>query len=1019
MGKMGFEPRHSVEQVKYYTALLAAEASYKRNSIASYREETNQYIDHAQRTVTVRGREVSTFAPFRDKLSALQTMTFGQMAILGAIVPALVLGLLFYGKEVLIATIAIIIVFYLGDLLLNFLLSMQTLSKSDEEQIRDEVVDSLADADWPRYTILCPLYREAKVVPQFVRGMQALDYPSDKLQVLFLTEEDDVETRDAIRAMYLPCHFKVVRVPAGEPRTKPRACNFGLLYAKGDYIVIYDAEDIPDPLQLKKAVLTFARQGPDVACVQAKLNFYNPGQNLLTRWFTAEYSLWFDLTLPGLQRAKLPLPLGGTSNHFRAETLRALGAWDAFNVTEDCDLGLRLAHYGLKTAMLDSTTYEEANSSVKNWLRQRSRWIKGYMQTYMVYMRHPLRYLQPGHLREFLALQLIIGGKTAVLFINPLMWLLLAIYILFRPLVGNAYQTLFPIPILYMGTLCLVFGNFFYTYAHLVACIKRRQYSLIKSTLLIPIYWVMTSMAAIIALYQFIFKPHYWEKTQHGLHTSTSTLSSGISWVTEALELEETLQMETSMLEVTELLPRVSAAKALESVGAVQVSALSGASSKPSLIPSATEKVKVVKVLQKAERASIERLSLRLPERPPAWQKWLKDSWLIATFVTACIASIASLCYFFQTHQILLYGDAYAHMLIARRLFDNATPGLAQLEGVWLPLPYLLMLPFIWNDYLWQTGLAGSFVSMPCYVISAVYLFLAARRLTRDSRVSFVGTLLFILNPNILYLQTTPLSELVLIATMTMACYHFLSWAQDDNPKQLILTAAGTFLATVTSYDGWFLFLTLLVLIAIIGWIRHRCWTHIEGGLLVFSTLGSLGIGLWLLWCGTIFGDPFYFQRGPFSAQAHLLYTYHDLWQAIRYYLIDAIDTLGPILFVLTVIAVLVFVLRRRISPDMLATLAFLAPFAFYISSLYSGQASLFLPQAVPANAPYHLFNARYGAVVVAPAALFLSTLAGRWSTLTGRWSTRVSLATIGQVVLLIAIVVQAVLTAYGGIIRV
>ncbi|HAG99178.1 MAG TPA: glycosyl transferase, partial [Ktedonobacter sp.] len=157
-------------------------------------------------------------------------------------------------------------------------------------------------------------------------------------------------------------------------------------------------------------------------CVQAKLNFYNPYQNLLTRWFTAEYSLWFDLILPGLQQAKLAIPLGGTSNHFPTQILRALGGWDAFNVTEDCDLGLRLSRYQMETVVLNSTTYEEANSKFKNWIRQRSRWIKGYMQTYLINMRRPWRYLRPGRLREFASLQLVIGGKTAFLFLNPFLW---------------------------------------------------------------------------------------------------------------------------------------------------------------------------------------------------------------------------------------------------------------------------------------------------------------------------------------------------------------------------------------------------------------------------------------------------------------------------------------------------------------------------------------------------------------------------------------------------------------------
>ncbi|HBE27105.1 MAG TPA: glycosyl transferase [Ktedonobacter sp.] len=515
------------EKVKSYTTWLAVDS--RRNTLSSNQEGISKYIDDAMEPVMVGEQEVRPFAPFRRNLSALQTTTSRQRLILKVIGLVYALGLLFYstvGLEIIIATVTL---FYIGDLLFYFFLSMRVLEQSTQEQIDDEVVHALADADWPRYTILCPLYHEADVVPQFVWAMQAFDYPTDKLQILLLTEEEDFETHKAIQEIQLPHHFKMVTVPVGEPRTKPRACNYGLLQATGDYVTIYDAEDVPEPLQLKKAILTFANHGSDLACVQAKLNFYNTEQNLLTRWFTAEYSSWFDVILPGLQKLGVPLPLGGTSNHFRIDLLRKVGAWDVFNVTEDCDLGLRLGNHHLKTAMVDSTTYEEAASQVKNWLRQRSRWIKGYIQTYLVHMRHPLDYLRSRRLNEFLTLQLIIGGKPAILFVNPLMWMLLATYILFHTFVVNAYHTLYPMPILYMGTICLVFGNFTYMYIHLIGCMKRGRYNLVKWTLFMPIYWTMMSIAAYFALYQLVFKPHYWEKTLHGLHLRTSSSSSRIT----------------------------------------------------------------------------------------------------------------------------------------------------------------------------------------------------------------------------------------------------------------------------------------------------------------------------------------------------------------------------------------------------------------------------------------------------------------------------------------------------------
>ncbi len=524
------EPTTNIhDQVSYYTQWLVADASH--NTSSKVQEETNHYIKEALTTVTVAGREVTLFAPFRYAFSALRVITPIQAVVLSIIVLACALGFFLFHLGMAVAIIALLTVIYLSDLILTFILSVRTLNLSAEEHIDEVVVHALANAKWPRYTILCPLYREVEVVPQFVQAMQSLDYPADKLQILFLTEEDDASTRLAIQAMNLPPHFSIITVPDGKPRTKPRACNYGLLQATGDYIVIYDAEDVPDPLQLKKAVLTFANHSENMACVQAKLNFYNAKQNLLTRWFTAEYSLWFDLTLPGLQKLGVPLPLGGTSNHFRTSLLRSLGAWDAFNVTEDCDLGLRMAYYGFKTAVLDSTTYEEANSQVKNWIRQRSRWIKGYMQTYLVYMRRPQVYLKRERLAEFLSLQVFVGAKTGVLLINPFMWALLLVYIVLRPV--NLFHTLFPGPVLYMAVTCLIFGNFFYMYSHFIGCMKRGQYDLVKWTFLIFIYWGMASIASFMALQQLILKPHYWEKTRHGLHLQTAGTSPGITLVTE------------------------------------------------------------------------------------------------------------------------------------------------------------------------------------------------------------------------------------------------------------------------------------------------------------------------------------------------------------------------------------------------------------------------------------------------------------------------------------------------------
>jgi hypothetical protein len=324
------------------------------------------------------------------------------------------------------------------------------------------------------------------------------------------------------------------------------------------------------------------------------------------------------------------------------------------------------------------------------------------------------------------------------------------------------------------------------------------------------------------------------------------------------------------------------------------------------------------------------------------------------------------------------------------------------------------MLPFIWNDYLWRTGLAGSFSSMLCYVVAAIYLFRSARRLTQDNRASFVGTLPFIVNPNVLYLQSTPLSEIVCVATTVMACYYFLAWIQDDHPKYLVGMAASTFLATLSRYDGWGLFLILLVLLVLVGWVKRQRWVQIEGALLIFGSLGSLGIGLWLLWDAVILGDPFYWHDYLFSGTADTrFYTYNNLWQSMSSYMTLSMITIGPILFVLTTAAVVVFVFRHRLAPTMFGGVAFLAPFSFYILIFFVGQDTIYLPGIGPANTWHYLWNVRFGVQTVAPLGLFLSILAMPWST-----TKRAHLWTaIQQIVLVIVIGIQAMLTAYGGIV--
>jgi cellulose synthase/poly-beta-1,6-N-acetylglucosamine synthase-like glycosyltransferase len=367
--------------------------------------------------------------------------------------------------------------------------------------------------DWPVYTILLPVYRETSVLRQLVRGIERLDYPPDSLDVKLLVEEDDTEMIEAASAMALPSYFDICLVPDVGQRGKPRACNYGLSRARGEFLVIYDAEDRPEPDQLKKSVLAFAQADSSVVCLQAKLNYFNRPHNLLTRWFTAEYSMWFDQMLPGLQSMDAAIPLGGTSNHFILERIDEIGGWNSYNVTEDADLGMRIYLMGWQTAVLDSTTYEEATSKLGNWVRQRSRWVKGYMQTYLFYMRHPKQMLERMGVRTFSIFVLFFGMGTLCLLINPIYWLLTVAWFTTH---WSGIEAVFPRPALYLGTLGLFIGNAAFTLTAIAGCFGRRNYGDVKWMLLFPIYWILMSVAAWKGFIQLLYKPSYWEKTAHG-----------------------------------------------------------------------------------------------------------------------------------------------------------------------------------------------------------------------------------------------------------------------------------------------------------------------------------------------------------------------------------------------------------------------------------------------------------------------------------------------------------------------
>jgi hypothetical protein len=414
----------------------------------------------------------------------------------------------------LLAANCALMAFYLVVVGYKLVLIHLSLGESRSLEISDAEVAALDERTLPPYTVLVPLYREAKTLPRLVERLAGLDYPQDKLQVILLLEEHDAETRSAAAALELPAFIRPLVVPRSPPQTKPKACNLGLAHATGELLVIYDAEDRPDPDQLKKAVIGFRKSGGLVVCLQARLNFYNKRQNLLTRLFTLEYSMWFDLFLPGLSDMNVPIPLGGTSNHFRTDKLRELGGWDPFNVTEDCDLGIRIARDLYETRMIDSTTWEEACSHPRHWLRQRSRWVKGYIQTWLVALRRPFGLVRRTGWGGALAFHVMVGGTFVSLLVNPVYWTLTLLWFAWR---WEPLSRFFPFPVILWALVCLFAGNVAFIYATLLAAYRRGYFDLVKYGLLIPFYWMLMSAGAWKGALQLLTRPSYWEKTRHGL----------------------------------------------------------------------------------------------------------------------------------------------------------------------------------------------------------------------------------------------------------------------------------------------------------------------------------------------------------------------------------------------------------------------------------------------------------------------------------------------------------------------
>ena len=365
----------------------------------------------------------------------------------------------------------------------------------------------------PQVSILVPLLREENIAARLLEAIAAMDYPAALLDIKLVLEEDDVITRAALPAATLPPGVEIVTVPTDALRTKPRAMNYALNFCRGEIVGIYDAEDRPDPAQIRAVVEHLQNAPPDVACVQGYLDFYNTGKNWLSRCFTLEYAIWFRVILKGVQRLGIPIPLGGTTVFFRRGVLEKIGAWDAHNVTEDADLGMRLARYGYRCEMVSSTTWEEATFRVRPWIRQRSRWLKGYAITWATHMRSPRALLRDLGWRGFIGFQvLFLGAITSYLSI-PLFWLLWTATAGF----DLAFWNTLPQPLMVGFFASMITGQAVMLSIAVIAARDSGRPGLVPWVLALTFYWPLGAIAAYRAVAEIFTKPFHWHKTEHGM----------------------------------------------------------------------------------------------------------------------------------------------------------------------------------------------------------------------------------------------------------------------------------------------------------------------------------------------------------------------------------------------------------------------------------------------------------------------------------------------------------------------
>ena len=458
-----------------------------------------------------------------ERLTAERRLSLGQVIVGVVLLASIAAGLLLNSLDTLRVINGVFLAFW--SLFVGLMLVVLPFA-SMRYRMPSKFIEIL-ERDLPTYTIVLPVVREKDNLKPLVEAIKQLNYPAKLLQAILLLEEDDPETIEAVNRLDLPQYFEDLVVPAGGPKTKPNAMNFGLGQATGENFVVYDAEDRPESNQLRDAVWALRNSAKNVVCAQARLYFWNRTDSWITNFYWSEYVMHFEWVLAGLSKLKLVPPLGGTSNHFKTEALRKvaisqdklpfksdgyIGGWDPWNVTEDADLAGALALHDYRTIMFDSVTHESACKDISHADKQRRRWLKGYFHTGMVYTRHPLKYAHAMGPLKYAVYVLILLGTPLSLWLSLPYWGLTIAYFTTH---SEAIRSLFPTPLFYAGVLLMVFGNLLKFYQMVVSCLHRNGETSVKYMLLVPLWWILSIYTAYMALWEFMVKPHHWHKTEH------------------------------------------------------------------------------------------------------------------------------------------------------------------------------------------------------------------------------------------------------------------------------------------------------------------------------------------------------------------------------------------------------------------------------------------------------------------------------------------------------------------------